>query len=258
MTRLQTFLDMVRFEHTLFALPFAYLGMFLAADGLPTLWDFAWITVAMAAARTLNAPVTVSYALVALAVLLVAAALLDPLAVKLFPGALIFLIGYSYTKRFTALSHWILGFTDGLAPVGAWVGVRGSVFTPDDLPAWLLLFAVTFWIGGFDLIYATQDTAHDIAEGLHAWPARYGVASALRMSRASHLVTVILLAATGLVSGLSWPYWAGLLAVAGLLAYEHALVSPDDLSKVDIAFFNVNGVISIVMCAATLVALLVR
>lgn len=287
MTRLRTFLDMVRFEHTIFALPFAYLGMLLAADGLPTLWDFAWITVAMAAARTLafavnrlvdrhldarnprtdqrplvtgalSARATVGYAVVALIVLLVAAALLDPLAVMLFPGALVFLIGYSYTKRFTVLAHWILGFTDGLAPIGAWVGVRGSVFTAADLPAWLLLFAVTFWIGGFDLIYATQDIDHDVAEGLHAWPARYGVASALRMSRFSHVLTMLLLAGVGLVAGLGWPYWVGLVGVAGLLAYEHALVSPDDLSKVNIAFFNINGIISIVICAAVLAALLLR
>jgi 4-hydroxybenzoate polyprenyltransferase len=287
MTRLRTFLDMVRFEHTIFALPFAYLGMFLAADGLPTLWDFAWITVAMAAARTLafavnrladrhldarnprtadrplvtgalSARATVGYGVIALVVLLVAAALLDPLAVMLFPGALVFLIGYSYTKRFTVLAHWILGFTDGLAPIGAWVGMRGSVFTAGDLPAWLLLFAVTFWIAGFDLIYATQDTDFDIDAGLHAWPARFGIASALRMARLSHVLTVILLAGTGLVAGLGWPFWVGIAGVAGLLVYEHSLVSPDDLSKVNVAFFNVNGIISITICAATVVALLVR
>jgi 4-hydroxybenzoate polyprenyltransferase len=285
MTRLRTFLDMVRFEHTIFALPFAYIGMFLAAGGLPTLWDFAWITVAMAAARTLafavnriadrhldarnprtaNRPLVtgalslraaLGYAAVALIVLLFAAALLDPLAVKLFPGALVFLIGYSYTKRFTVLAHWILGFTDGLAPIGAWLAVRGSVFALEDLPAWFLLFAVTFWIGGFDLIYATQDTDFDIDEDLHAWPARYGLASALRMARASHVITVILLAGAGLTAGLGWPYWVGLAAVAALLTYEHSLVSSDDLSKVNIAFFNVNGIISIVISAATLAALL--
>jgi len=285
MNRLRTFLDMVRFEHTIFALPFAYVGMFLAANGLPTLWDFAWITVAMAAARTLafavnrladrhldarnprtaNRPLVtgalsvraaLGYAALALVVLLVAAALLDPLAVKLFPGALVFLIGYSYTKRFTVLAHWILGFTDGLAPVGAWVAVRGSAFAPGDLPAWFLLFALTFWIGGFDLIYATQDFDFDVDEGLHAWPARYGIASALRMAHASHVLTVLLLAGAGLAAGLGWPYWVGLAAVAALLAYEHSLVSPDDLSKVNVAFFNVNGIISIIIGAATLAALL--
>lgn len=287
MTRLKTFLDMVRFEHTIFALPFAYIGMFLAADGLPTLWDFVWITVAMAAARTLAFAVnrmadrfydarnprtdqrplvtgamslrdTLLYAAVALVVLLVAAALLDPLALKLFPGALLFLIGYSYTKRFTVLAHWVLGFTDGLAPIGAWVAVRGSVFTADDLPAWALLLAVTFWIGGFDLIYATQDFDFDREEGLHAWPARYGIASALRMAQANHVLTVLMLGLAGWLASLGWPYWVGLAGVAGLLAYEHSLVSPDDLSKVNVAFFNVNGIISIVISAATLVALLLR
>jgi 4-hydroxybenzoate polyprenyltransferase len=204
----------------------------------------------------LSVRAALGYAALALAVLLVAAALLDPLAVRLFPGALVFLIGYSYTKRYTVLAHWILGFTDGLAPVGAWVAVRGSVFTPGDLPAWFLLFAVTFWIGGFDLIYATQDTAFDVAEGLHAWPARYGVASALRMARASHVLTVLLLAGAGWAAGLGWPYWVGLAVVAALLAYEHSLVSPGDLSKVDVAFFNVNGIISITIGAAALLALL--
>ena len=120
-----------------------------------------------------------------------------------------------------------------------------------------MLFAVTFWIGGFDLIYATQDTDFDVDEGLHAWPARYGIASALRMARASHLLTVLLLGGAGWAAGLGWPYWVGLAIVAALLAYEHSLVSPDDLSKVNIAFFNVNGIISITIGAATLLALLI-
>jgi len=290
MTRLRTFLDMVRFEHTIFALPFAYLGMVLAANlpstegiRLPTLFQFVWITVAMAAARTLafavnryadraydarnprtaNRPIptgrlspgaTLGYGGVALLILALAAWQLNDLALKLLPGALALLVGYSYTKRFTWLSHWILGATDGLAPAGAWVAVRAAV----DLPAWLLWLAVTFWIAGFDLIYACQDTAFDRAEGLHSVPARFGNAVALRLAQVNHALTVLALAGIGGIMGLGWVYWVGLAGVAGLLIYEHSIVSPADLSKVNVAFFNVNSYIAIIIFAATLVALYVR
>jgi len=280
------FLDLVRFEHTVFALPFAYVGMVLAAGGLPTLWDFIWVTVAMAAARTLAFAVnrwadraydarnprtmqrpTVTgaigeravllYAGVALVVLLVAAALLDPLALALAPVALLFLIGYSFTKRFTVLAHWVLGFTDALAVGGGWIAVRGSFFSADDLPAWLLIGAVTFWIAGFDLIYACQDYAHDVAEGLHAWPARYGIASALRLARVNHVVFLIFLVLAGLAADLSWPYYAAAAITALLLVYEHRLVSPDDLSRLNVAFFNMNSYIAITLLAGTLAAVLI-
>jgi 4-hydroxybenzoate polyprenyltransferase len=141
---------------------------------------------------------------------------------------------------------------------GAWIAVRGSLFTPDDLPAWLLLFAVMFWIGGFDLIYACQDVEHDRREGLYAWPARYGIARALGLAKINHALTLALLAGAGLASGLAWPYWVGLAIVAGMLAYEHSLVSPEDLSRLNIAFFDVNSAISVTLCAATLAALLIR
>jgi len=286
MRQVRAFLDLIKFEHTIFALPFAYLGMVLAARGLPTFHQFCWITVAMASARTLamsfnrfadrhidaRNPRTASRPiqtgkislrtvivgmLVSVLVLTVAAAMLNPLTLQLLPGAIIFLLGYAYTKRFTVLSHFILGFTDGLAPIGAWAAVRASVFTADDLPAWLLLFAVTFWIGGFDLIYACQDTDFDRAEKLHSIPARWGNAAALRLAQISHVITVGLLGAVGLVMQLGGVYWIGLAIVAALLIYEHSLVKPDDLSKVNLAFFNVNGYISLTMFAATLVALYV-
>lgn len=284
MKQVHAFLDLIKFEHTVFALPFAYLGMVLAARGLPTFHQFCWITVAMASARTLamsfnrfadrhidaRNPRTASRPiqtgkislrtvvvgmLVSVLVLTVAAAMLNPLTLQLLPGAIVFLLGYAYTKRFTVLSHFILGFTDGLAPIGAWAAVRASVFTADDLPAWLLLFAVTFWIGGFDLIYACQDTDFDRAEKLHSIPARWGNAVALRLAQLSHVITVGLLGAVGLVMQLGGVYWIGLAIVAALLIYEHSLVKPDDLSKVNLAFFNVNGYISLTMFAATLVAL---
>jgi len=290
MTRLRTFLDMVRFEHTIFALPFAYLGMVLAANlppmaetRLPTLPQVGWVTVAMAAARTLafavnryadraydarnprtaNRPIptgrlspgaTLGYGGVAVLILTLAAWQLNDLALKLLPGALVLLVGYSYTKRFTWLSHWILGATDGLAPAGAWVAVRAAV----DLPAWLLWLAVTFWIAGFDLIYACQDTEFDRAEGLHSVPARFGNAVALRLAQVNHALTVLALAGVGGIMGLGWAYWVGLAGVAGLLVYEHSLISPADLSKVNVAFFNVNSYIAVIIFAATFVALYVR
>src|SRR5512141_374495 len=228
MKQVKAFLDLIKFEHTIFALPFAYLGMVLAARGLPTFHQFFWITVAMASARTLamsfnrfadrhidaRNPRTASRPIqigkislrtvivgisMSLIVLAFAAAMLNPLTLQLLPGAIVFLLGYAYAKRFTVLSHFILGFTDGLAPIGAWAAVRASVFTAADLPAWFLLFAVTFWIGGFDLIYACQDTEFDRAERLHSIPARFGNDVALRLATLSHIITMLLLVGVGII-----------------------------------------------------------
>ncbi len=287
MKQVAAFLDLIKFEHTIFALPFAYLGMALAANGLPTFGQFFWITVAMAAARTFgmsmnrladrhidarnprtaNRPIqagrisvrTVAMGLVvSLLVLTLAAWQLHPLTLALLPGALLFLAGYAYTKRFTWLSHFVLGFTDGLAPMGAWAAIRGSLFTAEDLPAWLLLGAVTVWIGGFDLIYACQDTEFDRAERLHSIPARFGNAAALRLAKVCHAFTVVLLGAVGVWMGLGAPYWLALIVAAGLLIYEHSLVKPNDLSKVNLAFFNVNGYISVTLFAGALAGLYIR
>lgn len=280
---MRTFLEMIKFEHTIFALPFAYLGMVLAARGWPTWHQFIWITIAMIAARTLAMSVNrladrhldarnprtadrplprglitpravLAYALLAGVILTIAAWQLTPLTLMLLPGALIFLVGYAYTKRFTWLSHWILGFTDGLAAPGAWAAVRNAL----EPPAFLLLGAITFWIAGFDLIYACQDVDFDRRENLYAVPARFGVATALHWARICHVITVILLAAVGASMGLGWAYWLGLLIVAMLLAYEHSLVSPLDLSRVNLAFFNVNGIISVTIFVATILALILN
>ncbi|MEJ2263766.1 MAG: UbiA-like polyprenyltransferase [Anaerolineales bacterium] len=276
MKAVQEFLNLIKFEHTIFALPFAYLGMLLAAGGWPSWHDFFWITVAMASARTLamgtnrladrwidarnprtaNRPLikgTIALrtawvgTMLAGLVLAIAAWQLGPLPLRLLPGAYIFLIGYSFTKRFTWLSHFILGFTDGLAPIGAWAAIRGTVFTPTDLPAWILLAVVTLWIGGFDLIYACQDVGFDTQEGLLSIPAKFGVASALQISSVCHALTVLLLVVLGYILGLSWPYWIGLMIAAGLLIWEHTLVDPDDLSRINIAFFSINSYISITL-----------
>jgi 4-hydroxybenzoate polyprenyltransferase len=281
MRKVRDFLELIKFEHTIFALPFAYLGMLLAAGGWPTLAQFAWITVAMAAARTLamgmnriadrfidahnprtsNRPLVTGRislttawggTLLAALVLALAAWQLGPLPLALLPGAYLLLIGYSFTKRYTWLSHFFLGLTDGLAPIGAWVAVRGSLFTRQDLPAWIMWLVVTLWIGGFDLIYACQDVEYDRRDGLKSIPARFSVHFALNLSIGCHVVTILLLGWMGALMGLSWPYWAGLIVVAGLLYWEHALVHPDDLSHIDLAFFNINSYISLTLFLAIL------
>ena len=281
---MKAFLNLIKFEHTIFALPFAYLGMVLAAHGWPG-WDkLIWVTIAMASARTLamafnriadrwwdaRNPRTAlrplvsgsislrtawSGTLVSLMVLVLATWQLGPLPLLLLPGALLFLIGYSYTKRFTVFSHFILGFTDGLAPAGAWVAVSGSLFTLGDLPAWLLTAVVTLWIGGFDLLYACQDVDFDRQYGLHSIPARRGVPFALGLSTLCHAVMLVLLVILGILSGLGWLYDAALAITALLLVWEHRLVKPDDLSKIDQAFFNINSYIAIVLFAGVLLGL---
>ncbi len=274
---LRHFLDAIKFEHTVFALPFAYIAMVLAADGWPGWHVLVWVTLAMVGARTLAmsvnrladrwidaknprtrgrhlptgllSPAQVLLAAIgAGALLLVSAWMLNPLCLALAPLAVLFLVGYSYTKRFTWLSHWILGFTDGIAAAGGWIAVRGA-FEP---PAFILWFALTVWIGGFDLIYACQDVEFDRAEGLHSFPARFGIAAALRTAQVCHVLTVAAFALLGWTLGLGVLYWGGVVVVAALLAYEHSLVSPGDLSKLDMAFFNVNGYIAMILLAAVL------
>jgi 4-hydroxybenzoate polyprenyltransferase len=269
-------LDAIKFEHTIFALPFAYIAMVLAARGWPGSWTVLWVTVAMVGARTcamatnrvvdrlidarnprtagrhLPRGVLAAWELKALAIggavlMFVAAALLNPLCLALAPLALLFLVGYSYTKRFTWTSHWILGFTDGIAAAGGWVAVRGEL----DLPAYVLWLALTVWIAGFDVIYACQDVSFDRENGLHSVPARFGIPAALQIARVNHALTAVALAALGLVTGLGAVYWIGWLVVVALLIYEHALISPRDLSKLDMAFFNVNGYIAVAVFIAT-------
>lgn len=285
MKSMRAFLELIKFEHTIFALPFAYLGMLLAARGWPTWGQFIWISVAMAAARTLAMAVNrladrrqdalnprtarrplvtgaistraaLAGTIISGAVLVIAAWALGPLPLMLLPAGGLFLVGYSFTKRFTWLSHFVLGATDGLAPVGAWVAVRGSLFTRTDLPAWLLLLVVTLWIGGFDLIYACQDVTFDRQQSLHSVPARFGIPAALRLSAVCHVLTVAVLAGLALLLGLHWPFWAAIAVSAGLFVWEHRLVHPDDLSRLNLAFFNMNSYISLTLFIGAIGALL--
>jgi 4-hydroxybenzoate polyprenyltransferase len=236
-----------------------------------------WVTLAMAGARTLamsvnrladrfidaanprtarrhlpaglltTAQVTVA-AVMAGVLLLLSASMLNPLCLALAPLAVLFLVGYSYTKRFTWLSHWILGFTDGIAAAGGWIAVRAA-FAP---PVYVLWFALTVWIAGFDLIYACQDVEFDRGHRLHSVPARFGIPAALATARSCHVLTIAAFALLGWMMGLGWLYWAGVAVVAGLLVYEHSLVSPGDLSRLDVAFFNVNGYIALILFLSVL------
>jgi len=281
MRQIKVFLETIKFEHTIFALPFAYLGMFLGASAWPSLRTFFYITLAMTSARTyamtLNRLIDLPFdarnprtwkrplvigtlkknvawgaVFVSLGVFLFSAYKLGPLPFKLSPLALLFLTGYHFTKRFTWLSHFILGFTDGLAPLGAWVAVRFSLFSSQDLPAWILLGIVTFWIAGFDIIYACQDLEVDLRDGLKSIPARFGIPLALKLSAFCHTLMMLGLLLLGFIFPLGWPYWIGLVLTGILLLYEHRLVKPHDLSKLDVAFYNVNGYISLVIFFSTL------
>jgi 4-hydroxybenzoate polyprenyltransferase len=275
------FASLVKLEHTVFALPFAYVGMLLAVDDIPAARDWLWVTVAMVGARTLamglnrlidaeldvRNPRTASRELpagtltraqvfglcaLALAVFLVAVFQLDPLVRWLWPVPVVLFVVYPYLKRFTWLCHWWLGASLGLAPVGAWAAVTG------ELPwqAWAVGGAVALWVAGFDLFYSLFDAEHDRKQGLHSWAVRFGERGVFLGARVHHLGTVALLAAAGLGLELGAFYWLGVAAVAGLLAYEHSLVRPGDLRRLDAAFFTVNGVISIVFLGFVLVDVL--
>jgi 4-hydroxybenzoate polyprenyltransferase len=270
---MRTVLEMIKFEHSVFALPFALVGALLAAragGGLPTWRQILWIVVAMVGARsaamTMNRIADVEYdrrnprtakralpagelsvgfawafTALASAVLVLAAWQLNRLALELSPAALAILFFYSYTKRFTPWSHFVLGFCLGISPAAAWIAIRGSL----DARMLILCAAVTLWVGGFDVLYACQDVEFDRSAGLHSIPKKLGIAKALVFARAMHVVMVALLAWLAWSFRLAWPAWAGIAVVAALLAYEHSLVKPNDLSKMNAAFFTVNGYISL-------------
>ncbi|CAN5242139.1 putative 4-hydroxybenzoate polyprenyltransferase [soil metagenome] len=260
----------MKIEHTVFALPFAYIGALLAVGDIPSAHDLVWITLAMLGARSLamglnrlvdaeidarnprtagrelpsgllsRVQVTAFCAL-AFALYLAACFQLDPIVRWLWPIPVAGFVVYPYLKRFTWLSHLWLGAVDGLAPVGAWVAITG------ELPweAWALGAAVAVWIAGFDFFYALFDREIDQQQGLHSVAVRFGVGGAFWGARLLHVATVSLLAAVGLGLALGWPSWLGVTAVAALLAYEHSLLRPADLRRLDAAFFTVNGVISV-------------
>ena len=264
------FARLVKIEHTVFALPFAYVGAFLAVDGVPGAADLLWVTVAMVGARSLAMALNrlidaeldarnprtaarelpagrlsrtqvVAFCAASLALFLLAVWQLDPLVRWLWPIPVAAFVVYPYLKRITWLGHLWLGAVDGLAPVGAWVALTG------ELPweAWALGGAVACWVAGFDLFYALLDLDVDRRERLHSWATRWGVEGAFGGARTLHLLTVALLIAAGLGLEVGIFYWLGVAAVTALLVYEHSLIRPDDLRRLDAAFFTVNGVISV-------------
>jgi 4-hydroxybenzoate polyprenyltransferase len=268
---LRVTLEMIKWEHSIFALPFALCAAMLAAGGIPTAHQLAWIVVAMVAARSaamafnrladasldaanprtstralpagqLTPGFVATFVVISSVVFMVAAAELNRLALWLSPVALAVLLLYSYTKRFTRWSHLVLGFALGMAPSAAWIAVRGSL----DPRILLLTAAVTFWVAGFDVLYACQDFEFDRASGLHSIPRYLGIARALWVARAFHAIMLLLLVALLLAFGLGKLAILGVAKVAALLAYEHSLVTAGDLRKLNAAFFTMNGVISVV------------
>ncbi|RPF49378.1 4-hydroxybenzoate polyprenyltransferase [Thermodesulfitimonas autotrophica] len=279
--KFKIFLAMIKFEHTIFALPFAYIGALLTGKRLPSAHDLFWITVAMVGARTaamsLNRlidreidaknPRTANralpqgllaarevwvYVFLSCGLLLVAAWQLSPLALKLSPLAVLILWFYSYTKRFTWACHFYLGLTLALAPVGAWVAITNGF----ALPPVLLGLGVLFWVAGFDIVYACMDYDFDRREGLFSLPARFGIGPALWVARGCHVLAPLFFALTGKLLGLGAFYWTGVAVAVALLFYEHRLVRADDLSRVGIAFFNLNGLLSTGMLVFTLLDIL--
>lgn len=281
------FLQMIKFEHTLFALPFAFMGALLGSvavnDHLPSWAQIGWVLLAMFGARSaamglnrlidrvsdaknprtsnraipaglLQIGEVLLFILVSFAMLFWASFMLNPLAMKLLPIAVVMLVVYSYTKRFTWLCHVVLGLTIALAPLGGWAAVTGVV----DWTAMVFFATITFWIAGFDIIYSCQDVEFDLKEGLHSIPVRFGVANSLKIARVFHIITALGFIALLLMTDLGGWYIAGMVIAYLILFYEHYIVSPDDLSRLQTAFFTMNGVLSIVVFSFTLIDLVVR
>jgi len=271
--KLVTTLEMIKFEHTLFALPFAFLGAILAAEGLPGIWQIIWITVAMfgarSAAMTFNRIIDIdfdaanprtanrelpsgklsigfawAFLFVSISIFLLASYMLNWLTFALSPIALLSVLGYSYAKRYTAFAHLLLGWALSISPTAAWIAVRGEIDSGTPL---LLSLVVFMWTAGFDVMYACQDYEFDKKAGLRSIPARFGIKNSLWIARLFHLQAFIALLLLYLVTGLGWPAFAGVLLVGALLVYQHTLVSAKNLSRMNAAFFTTNAFVSIIL-----------
>ncbi|MGZ0053212.1 UbiA-like polyprenyltransferase [Brevibacillus gelatini] len=284
--KLKIILEMIKFEHSLFALPFAFMGAVLGSivveKAWPTWMEIFWVTVAMVGARSaamslnrlidrfidaknprtatraipaglISVMEVVLFIIASFVLLFIAAYQLNELAVKLLPLAVFVLVLYSYTKRFTWLCHFVLGVAIGFGPLGGWVATTGQV----DAIGLLLFASVLFWTAGFDIIYACQDAEFDRKEGLFSLPSRFGIAGALLVARGCHVLTFIGLMSLYVVADLSIWFLIGVLISGAILIYEHTLVKPTDLSKVDVAFFNMNGILSVVMFVFTMIDLVI-
>lgn len=282
--KLRTTLEMIKFEHTLFALPFAFLGAVLAADGLPTWRQMLWITLAMVGARSsamtfnrivdreidaanprtanrelpsgrLSLSFAWAFLLASVAVFVFAAYSLNWLTFALSPVALISVLGYSYAKRFTALAHMLLGWALAISPTAAWIAVRGAI--DSEVPILLSVF-VLMWTSGFDVLYACQDQEFDRKAGLHSIPARFGIARSLWIARLFHFQAAIVLLLVLAFTGLGWPAYLGAGAVMALLVYQHTLIKPNDLSKMNAAFFTTNAFVSVILFVSFAAAVFTR
>lgn len=282
--KLKTTLEMIKFEHTLFALPFAFLGAILAANGLPTWQQIVWITVAMVGARSAamtfnrivdrdvdaanprtanreipSGKVSVGFAwaflYVSIGVFLLASYSLNWLTFALSPVALIVVLGYSYAKRFTSFAHVFLGLALAISPSAAWIAVRGSL--DEEIPL-LLSLLVLMWTAGFDVLYACQDSDFDRKAGLHSIPARFGIARSLWIARLFHVQAFIVLLLLYFATGLGWPALVGVCLVGALLFYQHTLVKANDLSRLNAAFFTTNAVVSVILLATFGTAVFLR
>ena len=279
--RIRIFLEMIKFAHTIFALPFAFTAALLAAGGLPTAYQAFWIVVAMVGARTaamglnriidaeidaknprtsgraipaglLDKGTVFAFVMIGILLLICAASMLNPLCLYLSPLILFFLVLYSYCKRFTAMAHIVLGICIAFAPLGAWVAIQGRI----EAPALLLAGSVVFWLAGFDTLYALQDLEFDRAHGLHSIPVRLGVGGSLWIARLFHVVMLCLMVALYGTMNLGFFFLVGIGITALLLFYEHWLLRNGDLTKLDMAFFNMNGYISLNIFVFTLIDVL--
>jgi len=280
-SKVRILLEMIKFEHTIFALPFAYLGAFLAAKGPPDLWTSLWVLVAMVGARTaamtFNRIVDIPFdaknprtkdralpkgsvrpmdawimVMAAAGLFFFAAYELNRLAFILSPIVLVILLCYSYTKRFTSLCHLFLGLALGIAPSAGWIAVKGSM---GFLPL-ILSIGVLFWVAGFDILYACMDKDFDQREGLHSIPAKVGIKKAFWTSDLFHFVAFVAFISVGILAHLNWIYYSGILVTLVLLVMQRLVVSPNDLSRMNMAFFTFNGAISIILFAATVISLI--
>jgi 4-hydroxybenzoate polyprenyltransferase len=282
LAKINLYLRMIKFSHSIFALPFALTSALIAASGIPTARKIFWIVVAMVGARSgamglnriidrkidaanprtagrelprgaIGSGETVLFVAVSFGLMVFAAYMLNPLCLMLSPVAIAVLFLYSFTKRFTWASHFVLGLAISASPLGAWIAVKGS-FDPAILP---LAVAVIFWLAGFDVLYALQDLEFDRSYGLYSIPRRFGIRGSLCLARAFHIVSYLLLVLNGLLFGLGWLYWTGMIIIAGLFVYEHSLIKEDDLSRLDMAFLNMNGYISMTIFIFTLIGFVV-
>ena len=281
--KLGTTLRMIKFEHTLFALPFAFLGAVLAADGLPTWRQILWITVAMVGARSAamtfnriadreidaknprtasrelpSGKLTLQFAwaflIASIVVFVLASFMLNWLTFALSPVALVFVLGYSYAKRFTSMAHLLLGLALAISPSAAWIAVRGDL---TEVPILLSLF-VLMWTAGFDVLYACQDYEYDRRAGLRSIPARYGIKNALWIARLFHFQAFVVLLLLWIILGSAWPALVGIGLVAALFIYQHSVIKPNDLSRMNAAFFTSNAFVSVILLAGFAAGIFIR